>query len=50
VAPDPVSVVEFPMQIVVGDALALTDGRAFTTTLTCAVLEQPVVVFVPVTV
>jgi len=49
-APEPVRVVLDPLQIVVGDALAETDGNELTVTLTCAVFEHPVVVLVPVTV
>lgn len=47
-APPPVSVVEFPEQIVVDDADAVTVGVVLTVTVTFAVDEHPVVV--PVTV
>jgi hypothetical protein len=49
VAPEPVSVVEFPEQIVVEDAVAVTVGVGLTVTVTCAVLVQ-VFPAVPVTV
>jgi hypothetical protein len=44
-----VSVVEFPLQITVGEALAVTVGVVFTVTETVLELVQPVV-FVPTTV
>lgn len=48
-APLPVSVTEFPIQMSVAEAEALTDGSAFTTTATVEVFEHPFI-SVPVTV
>ena len=49
VAPVAVNVVDEPEQILTAEP-ALTVGRGLTVTATLAVLEQPVVVLVPVTV
>ena len=46
----PMSVEDAPEHIVGLEATAETFGKGFTVTETLAVLEQPVVVFVPVTV